>query len=238
MTEPTAEPEQTTLLCITCTALKQSKKNPEPKLNRPKGLRVCGWCRDRLETLLRELPDAYALVDTQPVRGTTEILSRVFESKPPLSVDALSLLGPGWDTPPARLAWWCRDWSETLQQAPPGETVTETTRWLLARLDWACNEHDAVDEFATDLRQLAASLRPYAGADDGGHPAGECPRTLPGGDMCQTRLYATAYASVLRCPRCKQEWNRSSGGWIALQAQQIAAGVRTAQEIAAEGKAS
>jgi hypothetical protein len=187
---------------------------------------VCKICRDRLRADLAALPDAYALVDAEPVRGLSEIRSRAFESRPPLNITALSLLGPGWDTPPAVLATWAQDWAGYLEHDQPDNTVTEVCRWLATRLDWACEHHPAIDEFATDLRRLTGELRAFAGKDRG-ERVGNCPRSY-GDDHCNTPLYVDPYVDEIECTRCHMKWKRRAGEWMHLRAQQLSAGVEAA----------
>lgn len=225
--------EPTSALCVVCPVLRppcpeDCRRHPNACPNRepllPRRAPVCDWCRDRLATDLSALPGLYGMVDTQPVRGTTQVLSRVFESKPPLNLSALSLLGPGSDTPAARLVWWCMDWATHLDQAPPTDMgVSGSAGWLSARLEWACDHHPTIGQFAGELREVVRQLRPYAGSDDGGYPAGKCPRRLKDGTLCGADLYAPVYASKLQCPRCKQDWHRDSGGWLKLRAAQLRA---------------
>lgn len=214
MTEPS-------ILCVTCVVLRPKGKPREP--NTPN---VCDGCRERLDQDLQALPDAYALVDVEPVRGMSEIRSRAFESRPPLSITALSLLGPGWDTPPAILIAWAGDWANRLDHTAPGETLSETARWLWVRLSWACGNHPNVDEFASDLRRIAGELHAHTGRDRG-ERVGNCPRQY-GDDHCNTPLYVDPYVDEIECSRCHQKWKRKAGEWMHLRAQQLSAGVEAA----------
>ena len=208
-------------LCATCAVLR-----PKGRPRQPRSPQVCDGCRERLSVDLSAIPDAYALVDAGPVRGMSEIRSRAFESQPPLNIAALSLLGPGWDTPPARLDWWAQDWAGMLGHEPPGPTVSELCRWLGVRLPWACDQHPAIDEFAQDIRELAGQLRAYGGRDRG-EAVGRCPRDR-GGERCNTALYVDPYVDQIECTRCRMKWKRKAGEWMHLRAQQLAAGVEAA----------
>lgn len=209
------------VLCITCTVLR-SKGTP----HQPHVPMCCNWCRTRLETLLAEIPTAYALIDAEPVRGTSEIRSRAFESRPPLNITALSLLGPGTGTPPAILDFWVQDWAGELNQQLPDPFVTTMCTWLTARLSWACDSHPAIDEFARNMHELSGQLRPFQSTDRG-ERVGRCPRQA-GDDRCNTPLYVDPYVDEIQCTRCKQKWKRKAGEWMHLRAQQLSAGVEAA----------
>jgi len=232
--------EPTALLCVCCPVLR-----PKGRPRRPNTPQVCDGCRERLSGDLSGLPETYALVDADPVRGTSEIRSREYESRPPLNIAALSLLGRGsvipstdgrhWPqdqlgtVPPLDLlGWWVEDWITTraMREQMPAMVMTTVTTWLSLRLDWACDQHLAIDEFAQDVRQLASQLRPFAGKD-GGTRVGNCPRAY-GDDRCNTPLYVDPYVNEIRCTRCKQTWRRQDGEWMHLRAQQLAAGVEAA----------
>lgn len=61
-----------------------------------------------------------------------------------------------------RLDLWVRDWI-SYDTCPgdhlPDATVSGLAGWLAVRVDWACNQHPAVDEFAAEMRELRAVLR-------------------------------------------------------------------------------
>lgn len=114
--------------------------------------------------------------------GTSQAMSPEFESRPPGSTEVLSMVGPGsvhltrkaWKVPsdqhgilpvPFLLHQWVQDWRDTraMRETPPPLHVPAAVRWLLNRLDWACQQHPAVDEFAADLRELVNHLRTVAG---------------------------------------------------------------------------
>lgn len=215
MSEPSA------ILCLCCAVLR-----PKGRPHLPRTPHVCDTCRDRLSTDLVALPDTYAQVDADPVRGISEIRSRAYESKPPLNIAALSITGPGADTPLARLDSWAQDWAGMLDQALPGATVYELCGWLSARLPWACDHHPAIDEFAQDVRDITGQLRMFAGRERG-ERVGNCPRAY-GTDRCNTALYVDPYVHEIECSRCHMKWKQQAGEWIHLRAQQLAAGVEAA----------
>jgi hypothetical protein len=209
------------ILCVVCPVY---RPKAQPRL--PNNPAVCDTCRDRLATDLTGLPSAYAAVDAEPVRGTTEIRARAFESKPPLNITALSLVGPGTVTPLAILDFWVQDWAGYLEQELPVVAVSTLSIWLYVRLPWACDQHPAIDAFAADLREIAGQLRAFEGRDRGAS-VGRCPRLI-GDERCGTQLYVDPYVDEIQCTRCRQKWKRRDGEWMHLRAQQLSAGVEAA----------
>ncbi len=63
------------------------------------------------------------------------------------------------------LETWVIDWigQRELGEHRPEPTVAILLNWLTVRLDWACDHHLAIDEYAEAMRQLRASLRTAAG---------------------------------------------------------------------------
>jgi hypothetical protein len=208
----------TDLLCVTCPVL---RPNANPR--RPNNPQVCDGCRDRLGADLAALPDAYALVDTESGRAAGELRASGFESRPPLNITALSLLGPGSDTPPAKLDAWVQDWATYRRTQLPPPSVYAMCAWLAEHLPWACDEHPAIDEFAGDIRDLVGELRAFTGKDRG-ESVGRCPRKL-GDSTCDTPLFVDPYVDEIQCSRCRMTWKRRAGEWMHLRAQQMTAGV-------------
>lgn len=64
------------------------------------------------------------------------------------------------------LEFWARDWADARGEHCPMPTVPVLAAWLLDRLDWACQHHLALDEFAGKLRSLRSSLTAAAGRFD------------------------------------------------------------------------
>lgn len=60
---------------------------------------------------------------------------------------------------------WVRDWRITRDRGEglPEPEVPTLAGWLLNRLDWACDDNPAVDEFAADISHLRAILRSVLG---------------------------------------------------------------------------
>jgi hypothetical protein len=63
---------------------------------------------------------------------------------------------------------WARDWRDEMAfaQSLPVPTVPELARWLGNRVEWACDRHPAVDEFAAEMGRLRAVLRGVLGLSE------------------------------------------------------------------------
>lgn len=58
------------------------------------------------------------------------------------------------------LETWIRDWCERRDQGEGGPVmrVDQMCQWLYNRLDWACSEHPAIDEFADEIRSYRSTM--------------------------------------------------------------------------------
>jgi hypothetical protein len=154
-------------LCIVCPQLRQG----EPRVY--ERAQVCEGCRPRLRSMLAEAVEHFAHVD--PRKGSTKG-ERVSGSRTPplpLLVDPLDLrMPPHLDTvhdpfgdqtgeisAATVLESWARDWQTYWWATLPPPTVGRLAHWLGLRLDMACDQHPAIDEFATGLRDLIRALR-------------------------------------------------------------------------------
>lgn len=119
---------------------------------------------------------------------------------------------------------WVQDWiTYDLGDFPPPPTMTELTRWLLDRLDEACDRHPAIDDFARELSELAATVGNASRAGDRGRgeKVGRCPVLLRDDSRCGTQLRVDPYADVIACHRCGSTWHRRTGEWLKLRAEQL-----------------
>lgn len=106
-----------------------------------------------------------------------------------------------------------RDWASIRGEHLPNPTVTELVGWLINRLDWACDEHPAVDECVAEWRDLRATLRAAADRPGRYKYIGDCPTLLEDGP-CRARLAADPWADAIVCPRCGQRWGRVDWPWL------------------------
>jgi hypothetical protein len=142
---------------------------------------VCDSDRQRLARDLRELPDLYALLPSvlAPQDSAGEKVSGSREAPIPVDVDVVDLLGEARQPEPTARArehpedaignlsvasildQWVRDWRDHRGKGEnlPAPTVASLAGWLGVRLDEACDDHPAIDDFAVELRRLTTALR-------------------------------------------------------------------------------
>ena len=150
---------------------------------------ACRPCGNRLDSTLLDIQTLHAELPDQLERGQSngQRVSGSREAPLPLRVDPLDLsLG----APSGRQRWstvtdpfgdqgghqsvltildsWVRDWRDTRNKGeslplPAGPSMVS---WLRNRLDWACQEHGAIDEFDQEMRQLRSALRAVVGTTD------------------------------------------------------------------------
>lgn len=131
----------------------------------------------------------------------------------PISVELLNLIGPGsasvsdphgdqiGELPPR---WWLltvsEDWAEQLGYTLRARTtVAALVRWLSNHLDWACDHHPAVDDFAAELRRQRGILRNAAGLV----PAKPEPCDGVACPKCDLRaLYRAPGSGLIHCGTC------------------------------------
>lgn len=127
--------------------------------------RVCTPCRRRLRSWLGWLPAAYdRLTDAlEPVVGSPDGRGGPGGGRLPVNLAALDLVAPGGVV--AHLHSWERDWRElrgfTAGPAFRGtqrQALDTVTGFLAAHLDWACEHHPAVAEFAVELAELRGRI--------------------------------------------------------------------------------
>ncbi len=63
---------------------------------------------------------------------------------------------------------WVREWVATRARGEhlPTATVDALTRWLAHRVEWACDEHPAIGDFAAEMRHLRSDLRGILGLSE------------------------------------------------------------------------
>jgi hypothetical protein len=130
---------------------------------------------------LRELPDLYALLPSVLAANGSggEKVSGSREAPVPVSLTVVDLLATARRPEPTEAARahpedvegalsvastldeWVRDWRTHRGKGEglPPPTVYQLTMWLGNRLDEACDDHPAIDEFAGELHGLMAQLR-------------------------------------------------------------------------------
>lgn len=195
----------------------QEAKPPRPPANRcDPGWSVCGYCHGRISGQLKEIPDLYMALDATP--GSAPGGGRVSGTREaPLGVrvtvlDLLLPAGSGTVTDPNKdqmgnlpvavvLDQWVSDWRDYRAQKEhrPAPTVPVLAGWLLNRLDWACQNHPAMDAFAAEIRSVAGAL----------HSAVHGPQRKQAvhrpGVPCRRCDYMTLYTTTDGYIECRQD---------------------------------
>jgi hypothetical protein len=94
---------------------------------------------------------------------------------------------------------WARDWQTYRWETLPEPAVSSLTRWLSDRLEWACDQHPAVDDFADELRALVSRVRSAAGLT---RPRAEVKWGIPCRDCEQVALYRWPGSDYIECGNC------------------------------------
>jgi Zn ribbon nucleic-acid-binding protein len=115
---------------------------------------------------------------------------------------------------------WVRDWQETRarREGLPVPTVPELVRWLRHRLEWACDEHPAVDEFAAEVRETLAALRGVLGLTRLRH---RLPAPCPDCEMLT--LVREDGGDYVECGACHRLWTEDEYARLAVVAAEEAA---------------
>lgn len=148
-------------------------------------IQVCQADRTRLPLVVRDVVTFWSQLPEALERGQGEgqKVSGSREAPVPLSLDAVDLSAQarnGNSTTAAKehpedqvghpavasiLDQWVRDWRDEMAfaQSLPVPTVPKLARWLTDRMEWACDRHPAIDEFAAEMARLRAVLRGVLG---------------------------------------------------------------------------
>lgn len=156
----------------------------------PERGQVCEPDRARIGRNLRDIGDLYQRIDLQPGRAAAGTRPTGKPgSRMPLAVDPLDLTMPGrvlglafidsesypkqqqlsdqigHDSVASLLDSWVRDWRDHRGKGEklPVPTALVLVDWLLKRYQEACDDHPAVDEFASEIKALHNAMRHMAG---------------------------------------------------------------------------
>jgi len=193
--------------CIACPQLRAG----EPRIY--ERAQACEGCRSRLRSLLAELLEAYSQLEL--VKGSTAG-ARVSGSRTPplpLAVTALDLTMParvcvvrdtdgdqvGHPGVASVLDSWARDWQTYRPELLPSPNVSSLTGWLTDRLEWACDQHPAIDDFAAELRSLVGVVRAAAGLT---RPKAEVKFGVPCRDCERVTLFRWPGSDYVECGSC------------------------------------
>jgi len=114
---------------------------------------------------------------------------------------------------------WVRDWI-SYAWCPadhlPVPTVVTLVGWLDKRLEAACDQHPAIDDFAREIRATLHACQRAAGEASDLKKLGHCPEILDNGSTCGQMLYVHPYADLIECRRCGRRWDRRKQEWLWL----------------------
>ena len=94
---------------------------------------------------------------------------------------------------------WARDWQTYAWALLPDPTVSSLSQWLTERLEWACDQHPAVDDFASELRELTSRVRSAAGLT---RPKAELKLGVPCRECERVTLYRWPGSDYVECGSC------------------------------------
>lgn len=222
--------------CVCCPLYGRDGNEGHPPANRcDQGWSVCGYCHGRMAGQLKEIPDLFSALDATP--GSNPDGGRVSGSKEaPLGVrvavlDLLLPAGSGTVSDANKdqmgqlptavvLDAWVNDWRDyrAMGEHRPTSAVPVLSSWLSNRLDWAAQNHPAMDAFAQEIRQLCGALHAAV------HGVQKPQRTHRYGVPCRRpecsymEMYETS-DSYIECGMCgdlltKDEFDR----WVKLVA--------------------
>lgn len=127
---------------------------------------------------------------------------------------------------------WVRDWRDLRHAAEhlPQPTVPILTRWLGDRLEWACDHHPAICDFATEIRRLAAVLRGVLGLIG---PEAVWKHGMPCRECEMLTLYHRNGSERIECANCPSlltfdEYERWTG--LVAEAERTDRGYRSLTE--------
>ena len=210
-------------------AVKQWRPIPtsDPARRRP-----WAWVREQgSDVLARMLPMGITRTSHQArVSGSRE-------APVPVNLDRVDLTGParigsmemglsdqavpadqvGYLTVATELDFWVRDWTIAREKSEhlPEPTVDALVSWLSSRLGWACDEHPAIDEFATKIGELRHAMRSVLGLT-------AAPKELCKGVPCRSCDRKALYregGGYVTCGHCGQHYSeREYTDWVKLEA--------------------
>jgi hypothetical protein len=210
-------------LCVVCQRRHYERPN------------VCEPDRAGMPRLLDDIVELYALLPAALMPGSDggEKVSGSREAPLPLRVDVLDLTMPartmnltghgrhhlvdqvGTIAVASILDTWVRDWAELRGDHLPVPTVASLAGWMRERLDWACDEHPAIDDWAAEMRALVGSLRAATGQRTDRRVIGRCPTVdEDSGQPCGATLTADPWIDIIECPRCSTRWDRAQWQWL------------------------
>lgn len=190
----------------------------------PSTLRVHDGCRERLDGHLKALPGAWralALFLT-PAPATASIGRPTRDEAPlPVRLDVLDLRARGGIE---RLAEWERDWRNLLGWSPAPfrgtveQTITGLVVFLRNNLLWACDQHPAIRDFNTEVRQVTTEIASVINPPEPSRRLGYCPSVDESGTLCGAVVRLAPGQTSASCSWCGASWGPER--WIELRLAQ------------------
>lgn len=175
---------------------------------RPSVPRVHPGCQERLDDNLAMLPVLYRQLEDalQPGRRGDEGRSGSRTAPLPVNERALDLRARGGIE--GVVTSWERDARELLGWSPPPfrgdieQTIIGAVAFLRTNLDWFCDQHMAVREFAEDVRRLRAECEALTTGE-------QRPRRVTVACPCGGTLRVTLDTPGARCPGCSEQYGHT-----------------------------
>lgn len=186
----------------------------------PARQRVHNGCRQRMADNLRELPHLYRQLGDALTPGRRGGDGRSGTRTPPIpcNAEALELRARGGIE--GVVGGWARDLCEREEwDVPAYQSVQAVVDWscaiLLANLGMICDEHEAVREIASELRQTVGQAQRITTGE-------KPPRRVPVSCPCGHVLRVTLDTAGVRCPGCSAQYGHSEALQLPLAERRTA----------------
>lgn len=202
--------------CLPC-ALRGHRRAAVP------GYRTCDPCSMQIRDDLAEIRDRWTRLD--PAAFLTIVDDSggghhtVPGSRAPGSDHVIAIMDPrsSWNgtvySPAAVLPEWTQLLAEETGRVPGHTNVPGLVRYL-AGLHSHATRQPWTDDYATEMHELVAALRPATG-EPKGRPIGLCPNQIDEDAECGTQLwlpptddYGRYKSDTITCPACHAAWPR------------------------------
>jgi hypothetical protein len=175
--------------------------------DKPARTRVHRGCREQMAEALRELPALYRQLGDAltPGRRGGDGRSGTRTAPIPCNLDSLDLRGRGGIE--GVVGGWARDLCEREEwDVPDYQSVQAVVDWSCAilgiNLTLLCDEHPAIKEMASELRQISGQARRIVTGE-------KPPRRVPVQCACGHVLRVTLDSPGVRCPACETSYGHS-----------------------------
>lgn len=127
------------------------------------------------------------------------------------------------------LDFWVRDWAGRRGKGEglPDPSVPLLASWLNDRLEWACDHHPGIDEFATKVGEVRSAVRRKLGLNA---PPRELCKGVPCKSCDRTALYREG--GLVSCGYCGTHYSdKEYREWVKLEAPYALARVRDGEIV-------